>query len=564
MQRAAKAIPFYEFCEKVLKLTGEMKLTTGQLVIAKVAFGDLQPADLEGEEREIALTMFGGVERVSEKAKRFVVMRLGRGSGKTTLCSAYAVYVAVCQPFRVGPGDTPYVITIAPDLPTAKLAIAMCREMIRSNPALERLVSGDEKTVITLRRPSGQQVKIEAFAASRGGSTVRGRTILAFLLDEAEFFTSNAEGGASYSVSDTDIFRALKPRLVRHGKGMLVSTPWPVETLMGTMFDSNWGTCKNATAIKAPTLLVRGGDPDVEANVQDERDRDPDNCRREYDCELDGLGAEGWFDGTALASAVTSDHTVTVTTHQGTGLTEVLGAYNPLWPCAAAADPGFKNDSSTLCVSQYDGRRYHVVALVEMRPKPGAPLKPSVVVAKFAEVAKAYGCSFVISDGHYREAIKEHLHNHGLGLVDAPEGMLGKQESFSRVRSVLHEGLVLLPKCDLVSRLIAQAKLVTSKAAPGGGLSIKTQRKVGLGHGDLVSSWVLAVHHLAYGRVKKEKVELVVNTPEWLDETTRRINVYYAKQNDKSLRDAEREMKARTKGRRHDGVFFANADRRRS
>jgi len=192
-----------------------------------------------------------------------------------------------------------------------------------------------------------------------------------------------------------------------------------------------------------------------------------------------------------------------------------------------------------------------------MRPKPGAPLKPSAVIAKFAEVAKAYGCTFVISDGHYRESVKEHLHEHGLGLVDAPEGMVGKQETFSRVRSVLHEGLVLLPKGDLVSRLVTQAKLVTAKAAPGGGLSIKIPRKVGLGHGDLVSAWVLAIHNLAYGKVKREKVEFIPNTPEWVAETTRRLNVYYAKQNDKALKDAERETKALTAGRRRaDGVTF--------
>jgi hypothetical protein len=537
MRRAASVIPFYQFCEQVLGL----ELTLGQRVIAKVAFGDLQPGDLEGDEREIALEMFGGLLYVSPKAKRFVVMRLGRGSGKTTLCSAWGVYSAVCQhPGKIGPGDTPYVITIAPDLPTAKLSISMCREMIRRNPALERLVIGDEKQIITIRRPDGLQVKIEAFAASRGGATVRGRTILTFLLDEAEFFTS----GEGYTVSDGDIFRALKPRLVRHGKGMLVSTPWPVETLMGTMFEKNWQKGTDATAIKAPTLLVRGDDEDVRANVEDERERDPENCRREYDCEIDGINAEGWFDGTCLASAKTSELLLP-------------GPYNPLWPTVAAADLAFKNDSSTLCVAQYDGYRYRTVALVEMRPSPGKPLKPSVVMNRFAEVAKAYGCSYIVADGHYRESFKEALAENGMALVDAPEGLKGKQESFSRVRAVLHEGLVLLPDDELTVRLIQQAKLVTAKPAPGGGLTIKVPRKVGLGHGDLVSAWVVAIHRLAYGQVSKEKVELKPNTPEYNQEVQRRLNAYYEKQNEKSLRAAEREVKLARKGRRNnDGVTF--------
>ncbi len=531
-----QVIPFYSFCEKVLHL----ELTPGQRVVAKVAFGDYDPKDLEGEERELALEMFGGLESVPAKAKRFVCLRLGRGSGKTTLCSAYAVYCAITQQVRVGPGDSPYVISIAPDLPTAKLSISMCREMIRGNVALERMVVGDEKQIITLRRPDGLQVKIEAFAATRGGLSVRGRTILAFMLDEAEFFTS----GEGYSVSDTEIFRALKPRLVRTGKGMLVSTPWPVETLMGVMFEKNWKTALDALAVKAPTMLVRGDDPDVAANVADERERDPENCRREYDCEIDGTGTDGFFDGQSLASSVSPE-------------LFLPGAYNPLWPTCAAADLGFKNDSSTLVIAQYDGRRYHTVAMVEMRPKPGAPLKPSAVIAKFADVAKQYGCTYIVSDGHYREAVKEHLNSHGLALVDAPEGMTGKQETFSRVRSVLHEGLVLLPKSDLTTRLVTQAKLVTAKPAPGGSLSIKVPRKVGLGHGDLVSAWVVAIHRLAYGKVRTEKNELIVNTPEWLAETTRRINVYYSKQNDKALKEAEKEVRAQRGGRFSDGVIFA-------
>ena len=543
-------LPFWRFAEEIIKL----KLTVGQRVLAKVAFGDHEVADLEGEELELARVILGGAEKVPDSAKRFVCMLLGRGSGKTTLCAAYCVYVAVCQPFSVGPGDTPYCITIAPDLPTAKLSIAMAREMIRSNPALERLVVGDEKQLITLRRPDGKQVKIEAFAASRGGSTVRGRTILSFLLDESCFFTS----GEGYAVSDKDIFNALTPRLVKGGKGMLVSTPWPVENLLGTMHEANWGKPMTALAVKAPTLLVRGNDPDVVANVEAERIRDPDNARREYDCELDGVGGEGWFDAASLAGSLQEG---AYTMEKDGGTSCIFGPYNPLWPTAAAMDPGFVKDSSTLVVGQYDGRRYHAVAMVEMRPKPGSPLKPSAVVAKFADVAKRYGCRFIISDSYYRETVKEHLKEHGLSLVDAPEGMSGKLESFARCRSVLHEGLVVLPRSDLSNRLVAQAKLVSGKPAPGGGISIKVPRKAGMGHGDLVSAWVVATYHLAYGRVKSDKKVLEVNTPEYNQEVELRIRAYYDKQQSKSLREAEREMKARNKGKRADGVTFAKHNR---
>lgn len=536
--KAPVPIQFWEFCEIVLKL----ELTPGQRVIAKIAFGDYDPCDLEGEEFELAKELFGGLETVPQSARRFVVMRLGRGSGKTTLCAAYAVYCAVTQWVKVGPGDTPYVVVVAPDKPTAQLSISMCREMIRRQPALERLIVGDERQLITLRRPDGLQVKIEAFAASRGGSSIRGRTILAFILDEAEFFTSNDTGGErAYAVNDYDIFRALKPRLIRTGKGMMISTPWPVETLMGTMFDRNWTKPTDAVAILAPTPLVRGNDPDVLAMVEDEVSKDPENARREFYCEVDALLGDGFFDLATLRNCQIDD--------------EMPRKYNPLWPTAAACDLGFKNDSSTLVIVQFDGRKYHLVDAMEKRPRPGRPLRPSEVVKDFAAVAKRYGCKGIISDGHYRESVKEHLAEHKLTLLDAPEGLKGKQEVFSRTRSVLHEGLCTFPTSELTKRLVSQAKLVTSKASMGGGLTIKIPRKIGMGHGDLVSAWVLAVHALAYGKVKVVRPVYEPNTPEYNEEMTRRIMAYEAKRNDKALRETEKAVKSQMSAKRRRDLF---------
>lgn len=503
----ARIIPFWQFCGQVIKL----ELTPGQLVVAKVAFGDQDPADLEDNERDLALQMFGGVERVDPSAKRYICLRLGRGSGKTTMCSAYAIYEAVTHDIsKCGPGDVPYVIVIAPDKETAKLSVRMCREMIRSQPALERLIVSDTDNMIQLRRPDGRMVRIEAFAASRGGSAVRGRTIIAFLMDEAEFFMSNGEGGGrDYSVNDHDLFRALKPRLLRNGKGMLVSTPWPIETLMGTMFEENWGHPKTAVAVKAPTLLVRGSDPDVVAMVQDELSKDPENARRELFCELDGFTGGEFFDAGALHTNLDNVY-------------EFPHPFNPAWPVAVGCDFGFTRDSSAIAVVQWDGAHYRTVYLEELRPKPGSPLKPSEVVAKFAAITKRYGSSFVVSDGYYREAIKEALHTHNLGLVDAPEGSKGKAESFQRTRSMLNEGRVRIPDVPIGRRMVQQAKLVVSKPAPGGTVTIRVPRKIGLGHGDLVSAWVLAVNKLAYSQVAPEKVIHEYGTPEWHAEFMRR------------------------------------------
>lgn len=533
-------LPFHEFCPQVLGLN----LTPGQNVVAKIAFGNYDPIDLEGEERQLALEMFGGQERVSDSARRYIVLRLGRGSGKTTICSAYAVYEAVTHDIsRCGPGDVPYVITVAPDKETAKLSIRMAREMIRGNRALERLVVGDEQQSITLRRPDGRSVKIEAFAATRGGYAVRGRTIIAFILDEAEFFTSNSESGASggreYAVNDREIFRALKPRLLRHGRGMLISTPWPVETLMGEMFERNWGKAQDAVAVKATTLQVRGDDPDIHAMVQDELSKDPENARRELFCDVDGLFGGEFFDLGALNSSL--DTVLADRGELSDGLW--LGPVNPRWPVAVGCDLGFTRDSSALVAVQFDGTRFIAVAIQELRPKPGNPLKPSKVIEQFAIRTKQVEADGIVSDGYYREALHEALQEHKLVLIDAPTGSSGKAEVFQRSRSVLHDGLIKIPDNALGRRLVQQAKLVTAKPSPGGTVTIKVPRKIGLGHGDIVSAWTLAIHKLAFEQLEAEKIVYEPGTPEWNREFNRRVKTAEKKQQDDYLKNMEKSMR---------------------
>jgi hypothetical protein len=523
-----KVLEFQDFCEKVLGLN----LTPGQKVLAKVAFGNYDPVDLVGEEKELALTLFGGVERVAPTTKRFVLMRLGRGSGKTTMIAAYAVYRMVTADISLaGPGSVPHFIVIAPDKPTARISVGMAREMIKAQPALERLVVNDTELYIQLRRPDGKLVRMEAFAAAGKGNNVRSRDIMDFLFEEAEFLTSNAEGERNFAVDDQEIFRALKPRLMPGGKGILISTPWPTETLMGMMFELNWSKPTTALAIKAPTILIRN-EPHIKAIVEEELEKDPENARRELFCELDGFGGGAWFDGYAVQSSFEP-------------ILVYPGRPNPLYPIAVGCDLGFTRDSSAIAVVDFDGVYYRTLFLDEIRPTAGEALKPSKVIKRFAEVTKRYSASGVIADVHYREALKEQLEEHNLVVFPAPEGAKGKADVFTRTRAVLHEGLVKLPECPDARRLASQCKMVSSKPMAGGQIAIKVPRKLGNGHGDLVSAWTLAVHNLAYQVMGSEQNQYEIGSPEWNNEFNRRIQAGMEKQQDDYLRKIEAEGRKR-------------------
>lgn len=526
---------FHEFCDVVLKL----RLTVGQRVIAKVCFGDYDPIDLEGMERVIALEMFGGLERVPKKSRRFVLLRLGRGSGKTTLCAAYGVYVSETADCSMsGPGDVPRVIFVAPDKALAAQGIMMARELIRNSKDLERTVEKESSTDISIRRRDGKLVRIEALAASKGGSSVRGKTILGFVMDEAEFFNSDENGG--YAVNDRDIFKSLKPRLVKGGKGMLISTPWPSENMMSEMFDRNWLNPQDAVAVLAPTLLARGDDPDIRELVEQELSNDPDNALREFFCEKEGLAQHGWFDPVLLKNS-----------RMGY---QFPYPRNSRYPCAAAADFGFERDSSTLAIVQYDGHKYVLSSLIECKPSKDKPLKPKEVVKRFAEELIRYGIRSIVADQFHRASVREHLEEYGISIIPAPEGTRGKEETYLRTKVMLGDERILIPDSQEGKRLVEQAKLVTGKPSPGGRITIRTPRRAGLNHGDLVSAWVLAVHRLEYGVVHEPSVFLEPGTPEWNAEFQRLLLVDEEKRMQDYLRKIEKDVSRRI-GKR--GVYKA-------
>ena len=218
-------------------------------------------------------------------------------------------------------------------------------------------------------------------------------------------------------------------------------------------------------------------------------------------------------------------------------------------------DLGFVRDSSAICVVQYDGKYYRKVFSKELRPKPGKPLKPSEVIKEFAEITKRYGAAGVVADSYYRESLKEQLAEHGLVIFDAPEGTNGKAKVFQRTRSVLHEGQCKFPESAESRRLISQCKLVTSKPAPGGTTTIRVPRKLGMGHGDMVSAWVLAVHRLANARLESTPTVLEPGTEAWFNESQRRLVEYHQKQQADYLKKLEKSVRNGMNARKYRQMF---------
>lgn len=463
------AVPFVPFCEGTLGI----RLTNGQRVFAKVAFDGVQPKNLQGEEREIARALFGPIEEVNRVARRTIAAVIGRGSGKTFLAALRAVHAlltADCS--MLARGEHGFVLVVAPEKVTARQLVRFALGAVKSAPAISPLLRAETTDGFTLERPDGAVVALETIAASRGGSAGRGRTLLLVVLDETSFFQD--EG---HTRNDVDIYGALMPRLVKGGQAILLSTPWTDGGLLHKLYSDNFAAPRGALACLAPTLLMRDQDPDLAATIAIERERDPDNAAREYDCRWLAGGSGLFFDGPAIDRCV--GEAVAIPAPR-----ESHATYH------AGADTGFSSDSSAIAVVQaLGGDRFRLVALEELRPTKETPLSPSRVVARFAEVARTYGCVAITADPHYRESVREHLEARSLDLRMVPGGQDGKAKTHLELRRLLHEERLELPKHY---RLLAQLKAIVSRPLPGGGLSITSPRKAGGGHGDLVSALVCA------------------------------------------------------------------------
>lgn len=469
--KAVRPISFTTFCARVLGLT----LTGGQSVLCRVAFDGVDPADLTGEDREVARALFGDVDEVPSLARRVLCLLCGRGSGKTTLAAAFTLWrMVTADVSSCGPGDIPHGIVVAPSKRTAALSIGMGRELVARSRDLRGRVDSESSEGFTLRRQDGRLVAFAAFAASRGGASARGLSVLSFTLDEAQFFTSDSE----FVVNDRDVFSAVVPRLMSGGAGVFISTPWPVPTLMAELHEKNFGAPSTALCALAPTLLMRDGDRAIAELVAAERERDADNAAREFDCDASATaGSSLFFSADAIRACVDPDLLLPQPKREGVAV-------------CFGADLAFARDSSTLvgCTESTDA--IEVVHIEELRPSKGKPLRPKAVIDTFAATIVEYGSGGFVADAHYKESAREHLEPHNLEFRDAPGGRDGKAETYLHAKKLINEARVRLPNH---ARLLGQLRSIVAKPAEQGRWTTTAPRRTGFGHGDLVSGLVLAL-----------------------------------------------------------------------
>lgn len=485
-------LPFTRFVADVL----HVRLTPGQRVLALVAFDALEPGQLEGEDREIARQLFGDVDTIPPEARHVLVAVCGGRAGKSyVLLALRLLHLALTVPLStLAPGEVAVALIVAPDLRLARQTMRYALGAAELIPSIRRCIQGKTADGFTLRRPEGGLVSLECLPATRGGSALRGRSLVGAALDECAFFRDE-----SYAVNDSEIFKAVAPRVLQGGQVVIASTPWTEAGLLYDFHKRNHGHPVDAISAHAPTLLLRN-DEHTRSYVAREEARDPTNARREFGAEFLSANASAFFDARAIDAAVDSKLILPAPRISGAVI-------------AWGSDFGFQRNSSTNICVQRTTAEYIVSSVDEVKPE-GGPLKPSVVVARFAAELRRFGSDTTVADGHYRQSIAEHLEANGMYLQPAPEGQSGKADVHMIARGLIHEGgRVRFPEHV---RLIRQLKEVVSKPLPGGGVSISSPVWRTGEHGDLASACVLALWRASLEAPEETATGAAVGSPDWM------------------------------------------------
>jgi hypothetical protein len=159
-----------------------------------------------------------GRKRPPTDVAREVHLVLGRRGGKSKLLALIACYLAVfvSHSAYLSPGELGVVQVLAADRRQARVILRYLKAFLRV-PMLAKLVESETQESITLSNGIIVEVTTASFRS------VRGRTVVAALLDELAFWMSDESANP-----DTEVIAAIKPSMATIPDSMLLCSSSPM------------------------------------------------------------------------------------------------------------------------------------------------------------------------------------------------------------------------------------------------------------------------------------------------------------------------------------------------
>ncbi len=329
-----------------------------------------------------------GRSEPSEAPAQEAWLIVGRRGGKSFILALTAVYLAAF--FRdwrpaLTRGERGIVMVIATDRRQANVIFGYMRALIRDVPMLASLV--ERETVDTIDLSNG--VSVEVHTASY--RTIRGRTVVAALLDELAFWRSEDSANP-----DHEILAAIRPSMATVPDAMLLcaSSPYARRGALWEAHRQYYGRDGPVLVWQAATRTMNPSVP--ERIVLEALERDPAHASAEYLAEFRS-DIEGYVSREAIDACVVLGR-LELPPVEGTAYSSFV-------------DPsGGSRDSMTLAIAHVEGATVVVDAVRERRP----PFSPDDVVSEFAELLNSYDLASVHGDRYAGLWPRERFDVHGV------------------------------------------------------------------------------------------------------------------------------------------------------
>jgi Phage Terminase len=380
------------------------------VAVLKAAFG----LPLDEQELETFTAVAGGRASPRQRVRELWCVA-GRRSGKSRIAAAVAVYLALFVQHRLAKGERGMCLVIAGSVDQARMVFNYIRGFLEAAPALEREVAAVKRGEIELKNGIVIAVHSNSFR------TVRGRTLVAAILDEVSFWRDETT-----ATPDVEVYRAVLPSLATTG-GMLIgiSTPFRKLGLLHLKHRDHFGIDDD------DVLVVQGAsklfNPSLsETAIAAQRAADPTAAGAEWDAEF----------RSDIASFL-DDELIDRAVEHGRPL-ELSPVGGVCYSGFVDASGGVGADSYTIAISHKEND----LCVLDVVRGTSGKFDPHQVTREYAALCKEYRITSVTGDAYAREWVAATWRETG---ITYQQSELVKSEIYLETIPLFARGLVRLP-----------------------------------------------------------------------------------------------------------------------
>jgi hypothetical protein len=401
------------------------------------------------------------------KAVRELWCIAGRRSGKSRIAALIACYLALFGRHRTSVGERPMVLVLAGSIDQAATVFGYVVGFLQASPVLRQEIASIKRHEITLK--NGVIIAVH----SNSYRTVRGRTLIACIMDEVAFFRDE-----SSATPDIECYRAVMPAMATQPNAMLIaiSTPYRKMGLLHQKHKDYFGVDDDETLVVQgpsqtfnPTLSAR--------TIATQTAADPTAAASEWQAEFRS-DLSSFLDDALVEAAIEPGRPLE--------LPPTKTLFGSIYKAYTDASGGVGQDAYTLSVCHRDGEQF-VCDLVRGTP-PGQKFDPQQVTQAYADLLREYGIHSVTGDAYSAQWVAGAWTGAGVSYVQSD---LPKSRIYLEVLPLFARGLVKLPDHPT---LLRELRLLERQTHRGGRDSVDHPRG---GHDDHANALCGALRQLS-------------------------------------------------------------------